>query len=187
MIRNGAMIVKPASTCHKLPPGRRLVRGNGPGMIPHEGKKVCQSDFTAPNLPPFNLCRHERRNFSRIHPDNAQYRRDLSVSYEKLGDVKLQLGQTEAALGHYDAALNVAEELVRLDPDNAEYRRDLWVSHWNFAKVYEKLNRKADAAEQFGKVIEQLNAMKEKGILAPVDEKWIAEAEKRMAALEPGQ
>ncbi len=46
------------------------------------------------------------------------------------------------------------------------------------------MNRKKEAKAQFAKVIDQLREMKEREILVPGDEKWIVEAEARMAALE---
>ena len=62
-------------------------------------------------------------------PNNSQFQRDLSVSYNRLGDIELRLGNTDAALAHYDNALTGALKLVELDPNNSEFQRDLSVSY----------------------------------------------------------
>ncbi|MCS6849848.1 MAG: hypothetical protein NZ700_01605 [Gemmataceae bacterium] len=52
-------------------------------------------------------------------PKSAQAQRDLGVSYNKLGDVQLRLGQTQAALDFYEKALAVSQRLADADPKNA--------------------------------------------------------------------
>ncbi len=115
---------------------------------------------------------------------NTEFRRDVSLSYNRLGDVQLQLGDTAQALGFYEKALAVAEELVKLDLANTQFRRDVWASLWRFGDLEEKLGNKAAAKDRFTQVIERLQEMKRLGILAPVDEEWIGKAESRRAALQ---
>ena len=62
-------------------------------------------------------------------PNNSQFQRDLSVSYIKLGDIELRLGNYYAALAHYDNLLTVRLKLVELDPNNSQFQRDLSVSY----------------------------------------------------------
>ncbi|MFK7893988.1 MAG: hypothetical protein AB8B63_24450, partial [Granulosicoccus sp.] len=60
-------------------------------------------------------------------PSNTGFQRDVSVSYEKLGNIELRLGNTDAALGNYTKALEVALKLVELDPGNTQFQRDVSV------------------------------------------------------------
>jgi hypothetical protein len=55
--------------------------------------------------------------------------RDLSVSYNKLGDVNLSLGNTQVALDAYQKSLEVAKTLAANDPQSAQAQRDLSVSY----------------------------------------------------------
>ncbi|MEI7727129.1 MAG: DUF4062 domain-containing protein, partial [Bacteroidota bacterium] len=72
-------------------------------------------------------------------PDSADYARDLSVSFEKLGDLYLKLGDPPKALDKYQASLAIAEELRHRAPDSADYARDLSVSFEKLGDLYLKL------------------------------------------------
>lgn len=62
-------------------------------------------------------------------PDNNDYQSDLSVSLNRLGDVHLRLGNTDAALSAYLTCLKIRERLVMVEPDVTEFQSDLSVSH----------------------------------------------------------
>jgi tetratricopeptide (TPR) repeat protein len=55
--------------------------------------------------------------------------RDLCVSHNKIGDIRRDQGDLQAALASYQAALAIAERLAAADPANAEAQRDLSISH----------------------------------------------------------
>jgi tetratricopeptide (TPR) repeat protein len=78
----------------------------------------------------------------------AQARRDLSVSYDRLGEVQLQSGQVTEALGSYQQGLEIRQKLAAADPSDAHAQRDLSVS-------YEKLG---DVQLQSGQVTEALKS-----------------------------
>jgi tetratricopeptide (TPR) repeat protein len=65
---------------------------------------------------------------SRQHPERADYLRDLSVSYNKMGDLMRGLGEGEQARGFYQKALELRERLVRQEPERADYLADLVAS-----------------------------------------------------------
>jgi Flp pilus assembly protein TadD len=73
-------------------------------------------------------------------PNNAQLQRNLSISFNKLGDVAQQSGDLNAALGYFTQALNTAQKLATNDSTNAELQRDLSVS----------FNKLGDVAQQSG-------------------------------------
>ena len=55
--------------------------------------------------------------------------RDLSVSYDKVGDVQVAQGDLAGALTSYRDSLAIADRLAQSDPGNAGWRRDLSVSY----------------------------------------------------------
>ncbi len=75
--------------------------------------------------------------------------RDLSVSYNKMGDVLRALEQGEMARQFNEKALEIAERLVKQEPGRADYKVDLAKS----------LVRMGDA-ESLGRAFEMLSKMK---------------------------
>ena len=61
-------------------------------------------------------------------PSNTEWQRDLSVSFNKIGDVQRARGNLDAALEAYGDGLAIAEKLAAQDPSNTEWQRDLSVS-----------------------------------------------------------
>jgi tetratricopeptide (TPR) repeat protein len=80
-------------------------------------------------------------------PDRADYQRDLSVSFIKMGDLYRALGQGEAARQAYQASLEIAERLAAAEPDRADYQRDLSVSFNRMGDLYGALGQ-GEAARQ---------------------------------------
>ncbi len=63
------------------------------------------------------------------YPDNAGWQRDLSVSFDKVGDVLVAQGNLPEALRSFRDGLAISERLAKSDPGNAGWQRDLSVSH----------------------------------------------------------
>lgn len=63
------------------------------------------------------------------YPANAGLQRDLSVTYDKIGDMLLVTGKIDEALAMYRKDLAIAEKLAAAHPENLDYRRDLVVSY----------------------------------------------------------
>jgi tetratricopeptide (TPR) repeat protein len=61
--------------------------------------------------------------------------RDLSVSYNKLGDLHLGLGQGAHALEFYQKALAIREALHQRNPQSADFARDLSYAHGRIAQL----------------------------------------------------
>ena len=64
----------------------------------------------------------------RADPGNAEWQRDLSVSHDKIGDVRRAQGDLKGALRPM-AGLAIGERLAAQDPANTQWQRDLSVSH----------------------------------------------------------
>src|SRR5678816_1923543 len=61
--------------------------------------------------------------------------RDLSFSYNKLGDVAVSAGKLDDARGWFEKALAVRKALAEADASNAVWKRDLPVSYNNLGDV----------------------------------------------------
>lgn len=60
---------------------------------------------------------------------DTHQQRDLSVSYDKIGEVQAAQGDSAAALKSYQAVLAIRERLATSDPCNTQWQRDLSVSY----------------------------------------------------------
>jgi tetratricopeptide (TPR) repeat protein len=80
---------------------------------------------------------------ARANPTDVQLRRDLSISYNKLGDLARAAGDAGQAERLYRQSLELREVLARANPTDVQLRRDLSVS-------YNKLGDLARAAGDAG-------------------------------------
>jgi tetratricopeptide (TPR) repeat protein len=71
--------------------------------------------------------------------ENAGFARDLSISFDKLGNMQQALGNTQAALAHYEAGRKIAQRLYDAAPENADFARDLSVSFDNLGNMQRAL------------------------------------------------
>ena len=97
------------------------------------------------------------RQLADADPNNGLAQRDLSVAREKLGDVQLQLGNTQGALDAHRAGLALRQQLADADPNNAQAQRDLSVAHIKLGDVLHKVGNTKEAADAYraGLVIRQ--------------------------------
>ena len=72
---------------------------------------------------------------AQAEPGRADYQRDLSVSYNKLGDLMRALGQGEQAREFFEKDLAIAERLAQAEPYRADYQRDLEISRSRLAST----------------------------------------------------
>ncbi|MEI2774198.1 MAG: tetratricopeptide repeat protein [Candidatus Competibacter sp.] len=82
-----------------------------------------------------------RERLAQADPGNAGWQRDLSVSYNKIGDVRVAQGNLPEALKAYRDGLAIRDRLAQADPGNAGWQRDLSVS-------YEQDRRRTGGARQ---------------------------------------
>ncbi len=89
----------------------------------------------------------------RDNPQSAQAARDVSVSLNKLADFlasRSQPGDAEQALGFYQRALEVSEQLLRDNPQSAQAARDVSVSLNNLADFLTRRSQPGDAEQALG-------------------------------------
>ncbi|MXS82623.1 tetratricopeptide repeat protein [Nitrosomonas oligotropha] len=65
----------------------------------------------------------------KAEPDNLHLQRELSVDYNKIGDMHRNSGDNAAALKAYQESLAIRKRLAELDPNHPDWQRDLSVSH----------------------------------------------------------
>jgi len=80
-------------------------------------------------------------------PGNALWQRDLSASYDRVGDVQKAQGDLAGALKSYSDGLVIAEGLAKSDPGNAKWQRDLAMSFGELASVHRQSGDRAKALD----------------------------------------
>jgi len=82
-------------------------------------------------------------------PAHADWRRVLSVSHDRIGDVLRAQGDLAGALASYQASLAIAEKLAAQDPANDGWQRGLSISHDNIGDVLSAQGDLAGALANF--------------------------------------
>jgi tetratricopeptide (TPR) repeat protein len=86
---------------------------------------------------------------------NAQAQRDVSVSFNKVGDMKRRGGDQAGALGAYQESLDIRRKLAAQDQGNAEAQADLVVSLYKMATVGDTQQARAALTEALS-IVENL-------------------------------
>ena len=89
------------------------------------------------------------RRVQRSGPGNAGWQRDLSASYDKVGDVQQAQGDLVGALKSYQDGLAIMDRLAKSDPGNAGWQRDLSLSFANIGIVQMAQGNLAGALKSF--------------------------------------
>ena len=120
-------------------PRQRRLAARSVGVLREDRRRAGgagQSAGGAESLP--RQPRHRDR-LAKADPGNAGWQRDLSVSYDKIGDVLVAQGNLPEALKSFRDSLAITDRLAKADPGNAGWQRDLSVS-------YEQDRRRAGGA-----------------------------------------
>ena len=88
--------------------------------------------------------------------------RDLSVSYNKLGDVAKARNDYKAAEGYYAKALEISKRLAEKYPDDPQMQRDLSVSYERLGDIAKALNDYTAAEGYYAKALEIREKLAEK-------------------------
>lgn len=87
-------------------------------------------------------------------PESAKYARSLSVSYSKLGDIYLELGDPKTALKHWQSCLRIREELFKRVPDSLEYAKDVADAYIRVGNSYQQLDNPETALGYYQSCLE---------------------------------
>ncbi len=102
---------------------------------------------------------HERR--AGRDPENTDFQRDLSVSYNNVGNIYKSLGEGQKALEFFEKDLQVMLRLVESEPHRTDFQRDLSVSYNNVGNIYKSLGEGQKALEFFEKSLQVMRRLVE--------------------------
>jgi tetratricopeptide (TPR) repeat protein len=125
------------------------------------------------------------RRLLREYGDSPERLRDLSVSLERVGDVRRELGDTAGAGQAYEEALELSRRLLREYGDSPERLRDLSVSLERVGNVRREGGENDRAALAYREALEVLQRARASYGSSPDRERVIAYLEARLEALRP--
>jgi tetratricopeptide (TPR) repeat protein len=102
-------------------------------------------------------------------PENTEFQRDLSISYNKLGDLAVAAGDAAAARQAYTDGLHIRERLARLAPENTAFQRDLSISYNKLGDLAVAAGDAAAARDFYSKDLEIAERLAR---LAPENAAW---------------
>ncbi len=108
-------------------------------------------------------------------PDNAGWQRDLSVNYDKVGDLQSAQGDLAGALQSYRDGLAISEKLAKQDPGNAGWQGDLAFSYWRTGTTLARSDpqSKKDARTMVENGRDVLRELKTRTGLMPLQQLWL--------------
>lgn len=95
------------------------------------------------------------------HPEDFEWARDLSVSYNKLGDIYQLIGDAKKALSFFEKSKNIREELYRKEPHRTDLARDLAVSFTRMGSIRYLSGEIEKARESFIEALKILEKLRE--------------------------
>ncbi|MFM7930603.1 MAG: tetratricopeptide repeat protein, partial [Pirellula sp.] len=105
------------------------------------------------------------RKLAKDDPNDAQKQRDLSISFERLGDVYLKLGRTDESLEQFMGGLTIRRKLAQDDPNDAQKQRDLMISFFKLGAVHQSTENLLMAVDEYEKGVRVLEQLIDKGLL----------------------
>ena len=82
-----------------------------------------------------------------------EYRQDLALSHNNLGNLLAGLGKRPEAEQQYRKALTIQEQLAADFPAVPAYRQDLAISHNSLGVLLAGLGKRPEAEEQYRKAL----------------------------------
>ena len=87
-------------------------------------------------------------------PQNIRVQLYMSISYNRIGNVQQQLGNTQAALNAYEQAMAIRKQLAADDdPQNMQAQRDLASSYRKIGRIDEFLSNNDKALKAYQKAM----------------------------------
>jgi tetratricopeptide (TPR) repeat protein len=118
-------------------------------------------------------------------PSNMELQRNLSISYDRIGDAQRAQGDLEGARASYSRALEILTKLAALDAENAQWKADLAYSHWEMAYLLGTLPSpdKEQSGSECKSALEILRPLAGEDRLASEEAGWVREIETLLASL----
>jgi tetratricopeptide (TPR) repeat protein len=90
-----------------------------------------------------------RERLANVDPGNAGWQHDLSVSYERVGDVLKAQGNLPEALQSFRDEFAIQDRLVKSDPGNADWQRALSVTYRKIGDVLKAQGNLPEALKSY--------------------------------------
>jgi tetratricopeptide (TPR) repeat protein len=118
----------------------------------------------------------------KAEPDAPRSQRDLSVSYERIGDVQSAQGDLTSALSSYQQGLDIRQKLAARDPANAQWKTDLVISLWKLASTLEQQGapQQREAGVNYQRALDILQPLAAENRLTEEQKTWISLLEARL-------
>jgi hypothetical protein len=106
---------------------------------------------------------------------NAEWQRDLSTAYEKIGDALAAQGNVAEALATFRDSLAIRERLAKADRSNAQARWDVVMTQWKLAM------RGDEPARRWAVIVAEMHKLRDENRLRPSWARMVPMAEERLA------
>jgi tetratricopeptide (TPR) repeat protein len=131
-----------------------LGNANGASFLRHRGHTMLGDVHAAREehdaaMAAYAEAQREVKSLVEREPGNAGFKRDLSVTCDRIGDMHVANGRLDAALESYRQSLEIAEALAKLDPQNPIWQHDLSVSHDRIGEILDQKGDRDEALESF--------------------------------------
>ena len=90
-----------------------------------------------------------RETVSKEYPNDPKVLIGLSVSYERIGDIKVKSGELNTAIKNYQESLAIGQQLQALQPENNRRRRYVFISYYKIGKALHADGKYREALEQY--------------------------------------
>jgi tetratricopeptide (TPR) repeat protein len=149
---------------------------------------VIQGDHALNHTTLDEACSHFRaaettlQRLVKVEPDGPRSQLDLSVSYERIGDVQSAQGDLASALSSHKQGLDIRQKLAARDPGNLVWKIDLVISFWRVASILEGLGspQKQEAGVNYKQALEILRTLAVENRLTAEQKTWISQLEARL-------
>ena len=89
-----------------------------------------------------------------LEPENADYKRHLSIFYDRFGFLAQRAGNTGEATTRYQKGLGIVNDLAALKPENADYKRHLSSFYDRLAGLAHRAGHIKKATEHYRQAVE---------------------------------
>ena len=100
--------------------------------------------------------------FAKKYPEDPNLQRDLSASYQRLGDIAKAMNDYKTAEGYYAKALEISKRLAEKYPDDPKIQRDYSVSNGELGDIAKARNDYNAAEGYYAKALEICERLAEK-------------------------
>ncbi len=113
------------------------------------GDKVAEGGKTSEALRLYTKAQRAALRSAEDNPNDTNRQRDLSVSYEKIGNIQQAQGKLAEALQSFQSLIAITQKLAAADPSNTQWQRDLSVSYEKIGDIQQAENKLSEALKSY--------------------------------------